>query len=85
MIFSFNPAVWKPTEKEPPPETGASISAAAAGPQAFRQWRDQQRGATLPDLGLRPTPREELSCLKPDELGSPQTTVDRSIVNQIRR
>ena len=35
-----------------------------------------QRGATLPDLGLRPTPREKLSCLKPDELGSPQFTVE---------
>ena len=35
-----------------------------------------QRGATLPDLGLRPMPREKLSCLKPDELGSPQFTVE---------
>lgn len=35
-----------------------------------------QRGATLPDLGLHPTPREKLSCLKPDELGSPQFTVE---------
>lgn len=35
-----------------------------------------QRGATLPDLGVRPTPREMLSCLKPDELGSPSFTVE---------
>jgi len=35
-----------------------------------------QRGATLPDLGLRPTRRETLSCLEPDELGSPQLTVE---------
>ncbi len=35
-----------------------------------------QRGATLPDLGLRPTPREKLSCLKPGELGSPEFTVE---------
>ena len=34
-----------------------------------------QRGATLPDLGLRPTPRSMLSCLEPDELGSPEFTV----------
>jgi dienelactone hydrolase len=34
-----------------------------------------QRGATLPDMGLRPTPREKLSCLKPGELGSPSFTV----------
>jgi hypothetical protein len=35
-----------------------------------------QRGATLPDLDLRRTPREELSCLKPDEVGSPPFTVE---------
>jgi len=35
-----------------------------------------QRGATLPDLGLRPTPREKLSCLKPGELGSPEFTIE---------
>ena len=34
-----------------------------------------QRGATLPDLGIRPTPREKLSCLKPGELGSDEFTV----------
>jgi hypothetical protein len=34
-----------------------------------------QRGASLPDLGLHPTPRRELSCLKPGELGSPNFTV----------
>lgn len=35
-----------------------------------------QRGATLPDLNLRPTPRETLSCLKPGELGSPPFTLE---------
>jgi len=35
-----------------------------------------QRGATLPDLGLRPTPRELLACLKPGELGSPEFTLE---------
>ena len=35
-----------------------------------------QRGATLPDIGIRRTPREELSCLKPGELGSPSFTVE---------
>jgi hypothetical protein len=35
-----------------------------------------QRGAALPDLGLRPIPREHLSCLKPGELGSPQFTIE---------
>jgi len=35
-----------------------------------------QRGAALPDLGLRPTPREELSCLKAGELGSPEFTLE---------
>lgn len=35
-----------------------------------------QRGGTLPDLGLRPTPRELLSCLRPGELGSPEFTVE---------
>ena len=35
-----------------------------------------QRGATLPDLGLRPTPREQLACLKPGELGSPEFTIE---------
>jgi len=35
-----------------------------------------QRGATLPDFGLHPTPREKLSCLKPGELGSPPFTLE---------
>ena len=35
-----------------------------------------QRGATLPHIGLRPTPREQLRCLKPDELGSPDFTIE---------
>ncbi len=35
-----------------------------------------ERGATLPDLGLRPTPREMLSCLKPGELGRPEFTLE---------
>jgi len=30
----------------------------------------------LTDIGLRPTPREILSCLKPGELGSPAFTVE---------
>ena len=38
--------------------------------------RLHQRGATLPDLGLRPTPRERLSCLEPGELGLPGFTVE---------
>lgn len=35
-----------------------------------------QRGATLPDFGLTPTPRELLSCLAPGELGSAEYTVE---------
>jgi len=35
-----------------------------------------QRGATLPDLGLHPTPRTKLSCLTPKELGSPPFTIE---------
>ena len=35
-----------------------------------------QRGATLPDIGIRPTPRELLACLKPGELGSDDFTVE---------
>ena len=35
-----------------------------------------QRGATLPDLGLRRMPREELSCLKAGELGTPEFTIE---------
>lgn len=35
-----------------------------------------QRGATLPDLNIRPTPREQLACLKPEELGSLEFTVE---------
>jgi cephalosporin-C deacetylase-like acetyl esterase/predicted GH43/DUF377 family glycosyl hydrolase len=35
-----------------------------------------QRGATLPDFGLHPTPREQLSCLKPGELGNADFTVE---------
>lgn len=35
-----------------------------------------QRGATLPDLGLRPTPRAKSSCLEPAELGSPAFTLE---------
>ncbi len=35
-----------------------------------------QRGATLPDLGLRPIPREKMSCLKPGELGTAEFTIE---------
>lgn len=35
-----------------------------------------QRGATLPDLGLRPTPREQLACLTPAEAGTPEFTIE---------
>jgi poly(3-hydroxybutyrate) depolymerase len=35
-----------------------------------------ERGATLPDLGLRPTPREQLACLSVDELGTPEFTIE---------
>lgn len=35
-----------------------------------------QRGATLPDLDIRPTPRELLACLQEGELGSPEFTVE---------
>jgi hypothetical protein len=34
------------------------------------------RGATLPDLGLRPIPRDELACLAPEERGSPLYTLE---------
>lgn len=35
-----------------------------------------QRGATLPDLGLRPTPRDRLSCLEASERGSAEFTIE---------
>ena len=35
-----------------------------------------QRGARLPDLNIRPTPREQLACLTPEELGSEEFTVE---------
>jgi len=35
-----------------------------------------QRGAMLPDFGLRPTPRELLACLKSGELGSSEFTLE---------
>ena len=35
-----------------------------------------QRGATLPDLGLGIIPREDLACLRPDEIGDPQYTLE---------
>jgi dienelactone hydrolase len=38
--------------------------------------RLHQRGATLPDLRLRPTPRDLLACLEPGELGSPAFTLE---------
>ncbi len=34
-----------------------------------------QRGATLPDVGIRPIPPGEMAVLRPDELGSPGFTV----------
>ena len=34
------------------------------------------RGATLPDLGIRPRLRAELACLRPDELGQPEFTFE---------
>jgi len=35
-----------------------------------------QRGATLPDLQLRPIVQSELACLRADEIGDPQYTID---------
>ena len=35
-----------------------------------------QRGATLPDLGLATIPREDLACLRPDEIGAPQYALE---------
>ncbi len=35
-----------------------------------------QRGATLPDLGIRPTPREVLAVLRPEELGADEFTIE---------
>ena len=34
------------------------------------------RGAILPDLGIRPLPREKLACLRPDEIGKPEFTLE---------
>lgn len=34
------------------------------------------RGSFLPDLGLHPTPREKLACLRPDEIGRPEFTLE---------
>jgi len=34
-----------------------------------------QRGGSLPDLGLRPVPRDRLACLVPGELGLPEFTI----------
>ncbi|MBM3861177.1 MAG: hypothetical protein FJ395_16235 [Verrucomicrobia bacterium] len=35
-----------------------------------------QRGMILPDLGLRPMPREALACLRPGEIGKPEFTLE---------
>jgi len=35
-----------------------------------------QRGTILPDMGLRPLPREKLACLRPDEIGQPEFTLE---------
>ena len=35
-----------------------------------------QRGAALPDLGLATIPREDLACLRADECGDPQYTLE---------
>jgi len=35
-----------------------------------------QRGATLPDLGLEPITPGELACLRPEEVGDPQYTIE---------
>lgn len=34
------------------------------------------RGATLPDLDLRPIPHEDLACLTANEIGDPQYTIE---------
>jgi hypothetical protein len=34
------------------------------------------RGAVLPDMGLRPLRREELACLRPEEIGRPEFTLE---------
>ena len=35
-----------------------------------------QRGATLPDLGIRPIHRTDLACLRPEEIGDPSYTLE---------
>ena len=35
-----------------------------------------QRGATLPDLGIRPMHRTDLACLRPEEIGDPSYTLE---------
>ena len=35
-----------------------------------------QRGASLPDLDLRPIPQRQLACLRPEEVGQPQYTLE---------
>ena len=35
-----------------------------------------QRGATLPDLGIRPIHRTDLACLRPEEIGDPRYTLE---------
>ncbi len=35
-----------------------------------------QRGATLPDLDLEPITPGELACLRPEEVGDPQYTIE---------
>jgi hypothetical protein len=42
------------------------------------------RGATLPDLGLRPAPREKLAVLSADEIGRPEFTLE-GWLDQIER
>jgi fermentation-respiration switch protein FrsA (DUF1100 family) len=43
------------------------------------------RGATLPDFGIRPLSRAELACLRPDELGKPEFTLDGWLARIERR
>jgi hypothetical protein len=40
-----------------------------------------QRGATLPDLGIEPVAQDELACLRSNEIGDPQYTIDGWLEN----
>jgi dienelactone hydrolase len=69
---------WTSERIEALPEVNAGRWCDAHGVRLEKLYATDlnERGASLVDLGLSPTPRSALTCLNPGELGAPELTLE---------